>query len=333
MATTSVPVAPVPHVTDPLPDELAAQVRAMAAELDAKVPGKRLDRNLLIGTWNLREFGGVTQKWLSESDDEPKRDLFSIRAIAELVSRFDIVALQEVQENIQALRTLVRALGHHWGLILTDAVKSQAGDRERLAFVYDTRRVKPSGLACELVVPDEQLAKGVGPNALKRQFARTPYAVAFRSESQTFILVTLHIKFGKTAAARRPELEAIAQWMRDWADDTADEFHQNLLCLGDFNIDREDDENFQAFTSRGLRVPDKLRGLDRTLPTVDGKGKFFDQIAWFADDGDAKLTFQYSGAAGNFKWDGFLFPDLDRTQKSFRISDHYPLWCEFLLPD
>jgi endonuclease/exonuclease/phosphatase family metal-dependent hydrolase len=330
---TAVPVAPSPRVTDPLPDDLAEQLKAMAAKLDADIPGKQLDRNILIGTWNLREFGGVTEKWLSEQGDSPQRDLFSIRAIAEVVSRFDVVAIQEVQENIQALRMLIRALGHHWGLILTDAVKSEAGDRERLAFVYDARRVRPSGLACELVVPDEQLEKGVSPDALTEQFAKTPYAVAFRSEGQTFILVTLHIKFGKTAAGRKPELNAIAQWMRDWADDTADEFHQNLLCLGDFNIDRKDDESFQAFTSRGLRVPDKLTNLPRTLPTADGAEKFFDQIAWFADDGKAKLTFDYSGAAGNFEWDKFLFPDLDRTKKSFRISDHYPLWCEFLLPD
>jgi endonuclease/exonuclease/phosphatase family metal-dependent hydrolase len=332
---TAVPVAPSPRITDPLPPDLALEVQAMSKVLDAQIPGKQLDRNLLIGTWNLREFGGVTPKWLSEKGDTPQRDMFSIRAIAEVVSRFDVMAIQEVQENIEALRMLIRALGHHWGLILTDAVKSQAGDRERLAFVFDARRVRPSGLACELVVPDEQLAQGVAPDALKQQFAKTPYGVAFRSESQTFILVTLHIKFGAAGdpAARRPELKAIAKWMRDWADDTADELNQNLMCLGDFNIDRKDDENFKAFTSEGLTVPDKLMGLPRTLPTTSNKPTFFDQIAWFTEDGRAKLTLDYSGEAGTFKWDDFLFTDLDRTAKSFRISDHYPLWCEFVLPD
>jgi hypothetical protein len=90
-------------------------------------------------------------------------------------------------------------LGPDWGLILTDAVKTQAGDRERLAFVDDARRAKPSGLAYELVVPDEQLKQGVASDALTEQFAKTPNAVAFRSEGNTFILVTLHVKFGQKA--------------------------------------------------------------------------------------------------------------------------------------
>jgi hypothetical protein len=142
------------------------------------VPAKALGRNVLIGTWNLREFGRVTPKWRSVPRDTPKRDLFSIRVIAEVVSRFDVVAIQEVQVDIEALRLLVRALGPDWGLILTDATKGQAGDRERLAFVYDSRRAKPSGLACELVVPEEWLGQGVGAGALTRQFAKTPCGVS-----------------------------------------------------------------------------------------------------------------------------------------------------------
>jgi hypothetical protein len=104
------------------------------------------------------------------------------------------------------------------------------------------------------------------------------------------------------------------------------------MCLGDFNIDDEKDENFKAFTSRGLHVPEELRGLPRTLPIKSGKVKHFDQIAWFAEDGRAKLTLGYSGHGGNFAWDEFVFPELSRTAVSFRVSDHYPLWCEFLLP-
>lgn len=324
-----------PLVTEPPPAELAAQLVELAEALDSHptdmVPGKQLDRNLLIGTWNLREFGRVTHKWQSQKADSPKRDLFSVRVIAEIISRFDVVAIQEVQVDIEALRLLMRVLGRNWGLILTDAVKSRAGDNERLAFVFDSRRATPSGLACELVVPDEVLSAGVGANALKRQFAKTPYAVAFRSEGNTFILVTLHVVFGKKPADRIAELTAIAQWMRDWADDTADHYRQNLIVLGDFNIDRKDDPNYEAFTSKGLRPAPGHEGLPRTLPTKSQKPKFFDQIAWFSDNGDAKLTLG-TGRAGFVEWDKHVLPDLDRNQLSFRISDHYPLWAEFLLP-
>jgi endonuclease/exonuclease/phosphatase family metal-dependent hydrolase len=327
----------MPEVTDPLPDALAAQLKQLSDALDGdanfSVPPKELDRNLLIGTWNLREFGRVTHKWQSDDKDSPKRDLFSIRVITEIVSRFDVVALQEVQVNIEALRLLMRALGPNWGLILTDAVRSRAGDDERLAFVFDTRRATPSGLACELVLPDEVLKQDVvGPTALTRQFAKTPYAVAFRTEGNTFILVTLHVVFGKKPADRIAELTAIAQWMRDWADNTADEYRQNLMVLGDFNIDRIDDPNYQAFTSKGLRPAPGHVGLPRTLPTKSEAPKFFDQIAWFNENGEAKLTFD-TGRAHYVEWDRFVLPGLTRNQLSFRVSDHYPLWAEFLLPE
>ena len=329
-APREAPTGPQPR--DPLPDELAEELGALAAALDQQIPPKQLDRNLLIATWNIREFGKVNPKWIAEDGEKPERDVFSIRAIAEIVSRFDVVAIQEVQVNIDALRMLLRTLGSHWGLILTDATKGDRGDGERLAFVYDTRRAIPSGLACELVVPDEVLDAGAGEDVLKQQFAKTPYAVAFRSEGNTFILVTLHIRFGKTKE-RIPELNAIAKWMRDWADSTADELNQNLIALGDFNINNKNDKLYQAFTSHGLRPPDEFDGKNRTLPTTDGKPKYYDQIAWFTEDGDAKLTLGYDKRAGNFEWDKYVFPGMDRDEVSFRISDHYPLWCEFLLPE
>lgn len=320
-----------PQVTDPLPGELAAELQRVDDALEAAVPRKELDTNLLVATWNLREFGRVTRKWRSTDDDSPKRDLFSIHVIAKIVSRFDVVALQEVQRDIEALRFLLRLLGPNWGLILTDAMKSKAGDNERLAFVFDTRRATPSGLACELVLPDEVLAKGVGEDALREQFAKTPYAVAFRTEGHTFILVTLHVVFGKKPKDRLAELTEIAKWMREWADDTSDQYRQNLMVLGDFNIDRKDDPNYKAFTSQGLSPADGHEGLPRTLSSGGGD-KFFDQIAWFKEGGEAKLTFG-TGKASNFEWDRFAFDDLTRNQKSFRVSDHFPLWAEFLLPE
>lgn len=322
--------------SDPLPPELAEQHEALKAALDEQIPKKQLDRNLLIATWNIREFGGLTEKWQSEETDKYERDFFSIRLIAEIVKRFDVVAVQEVGRRIDAIRSLMRTLGPNWGFILTDAVKGKRGDGERLAFIYDMRRAVPSGLACELVVPDEVLDAGGSDETLKQQFAKTPYAVAFRSEGTTFILVTLHVRFGQSKE-RVPELNAIADWMRDWADDTVDRYNQNLIALGDFNIDRDGDPLYQAFTSRGLQPPTQLKGLDRTLP---GSGKkkekaYYDQIAWFTEGKRAKLTLGFADSprsAGNFRWDQYVLQHMNRTDKAIRISDHFPLWCEFLLP-
>jgi len=73
----------------------------------------------------------------------------------EIISRFDVIALQEVKSNIRALRDTMKVLGNHWGLILTDVTRGDAGNGERMAYLFDTRRVQLSGLACELVVPNK----------------------------------------------------------------------------------------------------------------------------------------------------------------------------------
>jgi endonuclease/exonuclease/phosphatase family metal-dependent hydrolase len=324
------PAAEAPAITDRPPPEVAADLTALGGALDAAVPPKRVDRNLLIGTWNIRHFGDVTKKWRSAEGDQPKRDLGALRCIAEIVSRFDVVAVQEVRENIASLRHMLRLLGEDWAMILTDVTKGSAGNNERLAFVFDTRRVKPSGLACELVLPDEW-AERVGDDVFARQFARTPYAVSFRSGGQTFILVTLHVLYGDSSAGREHELRWLAKWMAAWAD-RVHEYRQNLIVLGDFNIDRKDDPNWQAFTSTGLRPPPELDGLTRTIfddPAAPNRAKHFDQIAWFHEGEASKLELDYSGRAGRFDFVPVVLTGLTKTELSWRLSDHYPLWAEF----
>jgi endonuclease/exonuclease/phosphatase family metal-dependent hydrolase len=174
----------------------------LVGALDGVIPTKQLDRNLLVATWNIRGFG---EKWRSGPDDSPKRDLFDVRCIAEVVSRFDVVAIQEARGNLTALRCMLEALGESWGLTATDVTRGRAGNNERMVFVFDTRRVKPSGLAGELVVALESETT-VEATELDRQFARTPYAVSFQSGAREFTLVTLHILWGEAPADRVDEL-------------------------------------------------------------------------------------------------------------------------------
>jgi hypothetical protein len=174
--------------TDPPPAQIAAELSDPRAALDEQIPAKILDANLLIATWNLRAFGDLTVKWDAAPTENPKRDLHALRCIAEIVSRFDGIALQEVRGNLKALRHMLKVLGPDWGLILTDVTKGDKGNGERMVFLFDLRKVQLSGLVCELVVPEEQL-KRIGPDALDRRFSRIPYAVSFRSAGKTFILV------------------------------------------------------------------------------------------------------------------------------------------------
>lgn len=318
---------------DDVPAPVGHEMEALRAALDQVIPPKRsTSRNVLIGTWNIKAFASLTDdKWTAASDDSPKRDLRALWAITEIVSRFDVIAVQEIKGDLRALRTMMKTLGTGWNFVITDVTRGTAGNAERLGFVFDTTRVAMSGLAGELVVPEDR--RSVIPSgALQRQFARTPYAVSFRAGRETFTLVTLHVDYGSSSAGRLPELRGIAEWLDNWAGEI-NGYGQNLIALGDFNIDRHNDDLWKAFTSTGLSVPADLNAVRRSIfataadPMLE---KFYDQMAWFEAGGRRKLNMEFA-AAGGFDFVPFIYTELGmpKAQLQHRISDHYPLWAEF----
>ncbi|MEM1001454.1 MAG: endonuclease/exonuclease/phosphatase family protein [Bacteroidota bacterium] len=320
----------MPTVFDTPPIEVQEELILLKKDLDEKIPFKEFDHNLLIATWNIRAFGNLTRKWESGDNDSPKRDLHSILCIVEIIKRFDVIAIQEVKANIRALRDSLKLLGDDWSMILTDVNRGDEGNDERMAYLFDTRRVNLSGLAAELVVPNEWKDK-VDQISLERQFVRSPYAVSFRANNRTFILVTLHILFGDSNNDRIDELRGIAEWLSSWATDI-NAFDHNLIALGDFNIDKRGDLLNETFISTGLHVPPELQNEEVTRSIFD-ETKFYDQIAWFnGDNNTPKLSLEFVNG-GNFNFMGKVLTNrnLTKVRLSFMISDHFPLWAEFRL--
>ncbi len=317
----------MPKITDTPPKSVSDEIALLSQSLDGQIPTKQLDKNVLIASWNIRAFGGLTEEWEADDNDSPKRDLHSLLAISEIVKRFDIIAIQEVKGDLKALRHLLKVLGDNYSFVLTDVAGGAEGNDERLAFLFDSRKVKLSGLACELVVPNEEI-ENIKPGAFGRQFVRTPYAVGFKAGGKTFVLITLHVLYGKKVSDRTPELKAIAEWLFNWSKDM-NAFDQSLLTLGDFNIDRKDDERYKAFVSTGLKVPEDLTDIRRTV--YDNSTKYYDQIAWFENEQNvSQLSIKYL-RGGTFNFGPHVLKDRGLTsgQLSWRISDHLPLWAEF----
>jgi hypothetical protein len=116
------------------------------------VPRKLVDRNFIVGTWNIRALSQIHPKW-EENTGSPKRNLRALAYIAEIIRRFDVVAIQEVKEDLSGLLLLMEWLGPDWGYIVTDTTAGDVGNNERLTYVFDRRRAQPSGLAGEIVLP------------------------------------------------------------------------------------------------------------------------------------------------------------------------------------
>ncbi|MGD9372399.1 MAG: hypothetical protein PVF14_13340 [Desulfobacterales bacterium] len=232
----------------------------------------------------------------------------------------------------RALRDMVNYMGSKWSFLMTQSTLGPSGNEERLAFVFDTSRLQLYGLVDQVVVPVEWLGE-ISETAMNRQFVRNPYAINFRRKEKEFILLTLQINYGDAPSERILEVKSIAQLVADWANRLFAR-DQNLITLGDFNIDREEDPLWQAFTSTGLTVPDDLMTVQRSIfddPKKLSLDKYYDQIGWFQNDsGSIALSMTYR-KGGGFDFLPYVYLDinLSKTAISWRISDHYPLWVEF----
>jgi endonuclease/exonuclease/phosphatase family metal-dependent hydrolase len=311
-----------------MPAAVSGEVAALKAAVANVVPAPTAS-NLRIGSWNLREFAGLTSSWDAGQTASPKRDWHAVALIAAVVGAFDVVAVQEVRRDTTALRTLITELGPHWQFLCSDVTEGDAGNGERLTFLYDSTRVQPTGLVGEIVLPPD--AAGAA-----KQFARTPYAASFARNGVEFILTTVHIIWDNAPAKRVGEVLAFADWMHDWAVRAGD-WNGNLLALGDFNLEGPGTALYQAFVSTGLFPPGQLSNLPRTIFDSADHPHFYDQIAWFSDtmaDGTVHNLLhgmEFTGHAGNVDFTPYTYPSLTKTSVSWRISDHYPLWVEFAL--
>jgi hypothetical protein len=67
------------------------------------------------------------------------------------MSHFDLIAVQEVRDNLDALDELMMILGGWWKFLVSDVSLGQQGNHERHAYIYDMRKLSFGGLAGELI--------------------------------------------------------------------------------------------------------------------------------------------------------------------------------------
>ncbi len=313
----------------------------LAAPQPTGVPRRTKDATLIIGTWNIRDFDN------NKFRHGPRRRE-SLHYIAEILSAFDVCALQEVNEDVGPLREVIRLMGPGWEFIATDMTTGSSGNRERMAYVYDSRKVRFRNIAGQIVLPKHALLPG------EEQFARTPFMVSFEAGWFHFSLCTVHIYFGEASrnsdgyARRVAEIDYIAREMAS----RADREDENYILLGDFNIKNPVDETMESLRRAGFTLPPEL------FPSNLLGNKFYDQIAFRTRPDE--LTFV---SAGVFDWSQSLFkpehydhyaPVLPRRHRdlgpdgrptdrgrdrdyyiqrwrTWQMSDHLPLWVELAI--
>ena len=94
---------------DEMKQRTISKLRDLHAGLRANVPGKKVDQNLLLASWNIKNFGKITQR-------TPE----SLYYMAEIINAFDIVAVQEINSDITHFKKVVKILGSHWKYVYSD---------------------------------------------------------------------------------------------------------------------------------------------------------------------------------------------------------------------
>ncbi|MBX3069471.1 MAG: endonuclease/exonuclease/phosphatase family protein [Thermomicrobiales bacterium] len=281
----------------------AQRLRRMRRDLQS-LRKRKSDSTLLLATWNIRDFDSNEFK---QGPRLPETFFY----IAEIISCFDLVALQEVNRDLSALERVMEILGSEWQFIATDTTEGVSGNGERMAFVYNTEKVRFRNIAGEIVLPNGQLivspkrtgdagtARGLegaenaaietaidsGLKEAEYQFARTPFVVSFESGWFRFNLCTVHIYYGsasgKPLRRRIDEIRRLVKFMAERQDRENRPFAnnptagENYILLGDFNVVSPKHETMEALRDRGFVVPPAIDG-DKVRTPED---HFYDQIA------------------------------------------------------
>ncbi|MEM9105981.1 MAG: endonuclease/exonuclease/phosphatase family protein [Pseudomonadota bacterium] len=275
------------------------------------IPARGPDTTL-IATWNIREF---------DSNAYGARSLECLYYIAEICSKFDIIAIQEVREKLDALNAICRIMGHGWRYIVSDVSEGTPGNRERMAFLYDSSKVHFTGLAGEIVVPPiavKENGKTVRYDPA-RQLYRTPFIVGFQSGWTVLQLCTVHILYGKDEAdneERAREIAAVAKFLAKRADE-GQIGDANLVLLGDFNIYKPGDITMKAITDAGFVIPPELQ--DDPATTTGKKKRHYDQIAVMPQMWRMETT----GRAGVFDFFNTVYRDADQAAYIGEMGDAY----------
>jgi endonuclease/exonuclease/phosphatase family metal-dependent hydrolase len=318
---------------------LAALERTRHA-LEQQIPPRRYERNLLMANWSLRKFGAMRAKDLLPE---------SLYVMAQIISAFDLVALQEVDRNLDQLERLLEILGPDWSYLATEVAPGAAGNNERFALLYYEPRVTFGNISSNLIMPED-----------RAQLARPPLLSAFRSGDWELEVCTTHIYFGGQRAdhheRRLTEIHELLKHLQR----RAKEQSVDLFLLGDFQITERDSAVHRALVDGGVQIPEMLLepasaltnrfysligylNVERDIPLAgDGRsGGVFRTYDYAMRDEDLGV-YSKTAAYRNSRFVQAVSERgaADRQERlrqfarwrTYHLSDHLPLWIELDLP-
>lgn len=315
--------------------------------LGSRVNARRTESNLLVASWNIKEFGHTTQR-------RPEAYFY----IAEIIAAFDLVAVQEVKSTLKDLSKIMQILGDGWSYIVNDITDGTHGNSERSAYFFNTARVKLAGVAGEIALWDDitQDAKfGI------KQLKRSPYMTGFKAGWKEFALINLHLHPGRSVKDREFRWEEVRLLLKALKAKGENLWTQNLILCGDMNFyDRIDDPALEQLSDAGYFECQSLVGQK----TNAGRSQAFDRML-FSHSGFFQIVKNGDGIEQGGVFDPYyhvytkdqehdyaplfledyggrknLSGNPEQRGKYYRgtwrcnqLSDHFPVWVELNIDD
>jgi deoxyribonuclease-1-like protein len=248
-----------------------------------------------IASFNIQAFGNT----------KAGKDYVMLR-LADIIRKFDIVAIQEVRSQNEYLIPnfvqLVNQPGRRYDHVIGPRV-GRTVSKEQFVYIFDTDRIKVIPMSVYTISDPDDLLH------------REPLVASFEvggvnpDEAFTFTLVNIHTDPNQPDLNQ--ELNALAEVYRVVRRSARQE--DDVILVGDFNAD-----------DRSLQRLGQLPGI---FPCIAGVSTNTRQNAQYDNIIiHQPSTTEYTGRSGVF--DVMRAYNLNE-QQALEISDHFPVWAEF----
>jgi endonuclease/exonuclease/phosphatase family metal-dependent hydrolase len=253
----------------------------------------RTGDSIRIASFNIQVFGQSKLK---------KQPVMNV--LAQVVRRFDVVAIQEVRAKSDTILpefiALINADGARYDFVIGSR-EGRTSSKEQYAILFDTTRIEVDPRSVYVVPDPEDL------------FQREPMVARFRvrgpapEEAFTFSLVDIHTEPDEA----RNEMDALAGAFVGVQNNGSGE--DDVILLGDLNSDE------YHFGRLG-----QLPGIAHAITGVTTNTRrthMYDNIVF-----DRRPTVEYLGRWGVLDlMNEYNLP----LNLALEVSDHFPVWAEF----
>ena len=251
---------------------------------------ERVYGSAVIGSFNIRKLGNARG-----------RNENTWKFLAGICGRYDLLAVQEVMDDLSGLQRIMDLLGPDFGMIVSDrtgAFPGDAGLAERLAFIFRWSMVNRGEVVSDITYDRSKVLEILGENfdaisavmkpyseelakfKAKQQrkpkapkmpvflsFIRQPFCVSFKivgfpgTKPYRFMAVNAHLMFGKMTD-RRKEFDALMDWIIERVKQDDKTYYPNFILLGDLNLDFDKPVNDRKRIEKHLKTFDNNAGQE-----------------------------------------------------------------------